>query len=559
MSMRRFRAFFLLPAFLAALGCSGGGSSSAPITPPTTLTVTYNGNANTGGSVPVDANTYQQGQTVTLLGNTGNLVKTGNTFTGWNTLASGNGITYTQGQTCTMGSANLTFYAKWTPTGGSNSVTYDGNGATGGSVPVDPNSYSNGQTVTVLGNPGSLVYTGYNFVGWQTQADGSGTTYKQGQTFTKGATAVTLYALWAGGYAYVANSQGGSGGSISQYTIGPNGALTPMSTPTVQAGGSNTRYIAADPLGKYVYASNVSSNAVAQFNIGADGGLTPMTTPSVVVGTQAGPYYPCGLAVNPISHNVYVSIQQRSAVNQYSYGLDGALAPLTPATVVCGNPGNGRNGPVAIAIDSTGTFAYAANGGALTLSQYRIAADGTLAALSPFLVATGGIDGSGSAFDVKTASTPSGQYAYVTNYFDGTLGQFSINATTGLLTPLTPLLVSAGTYALTLAVHPSGKYAYVAILTATPNATVAQFTIDQATGVLAPMIPATVASGGAGAASIAIDPSGKYAYVTSGDTGWGSNSVAQYTIDPATGALTLMAHPTVLTGYGPAGIVTTGI
>ncbi|WP_459924103.1 hypothetical protein, partial [Desulfatiferula olefinivorans] len=43
------------------------------------------------------------------------------------------------------------------------SVTYDGNTNTGGAVPTDGNSYHNGDPVTVLGNTGSLVKTGYTF------------------------------------------------------------------------------------------------------------------------------------------------------------------------------------------------------------------------------------------------------------------------------------------------------------------------------------------------------------------------------------------------------------
>ena len=47
-------------------------------------TVTYAGNGNTGGSVPVDANSpYDPGDEVTVLGNTGSLVKTSSTFRGW--------------------------------------------------------------------------------------------------------------------------------------------------------------------------------------------------------------------------------------------------------------------------------------------------------------------------------------------------------------------------------------------------------------------------------------------------------------------------------------------
>ena len=42
------------------------------------------------------------------------------------------------------------------------------------------NSLDYGATVTVLGNTGSLVKTGYTFTGWNTAANGSGTSYTAG-------------------------------------------------------------------------------------------------------------------------------------------------------------------------------------------------------------------------------------------------------------------------------------------------------------------------------------------------------------------------------------------
>ncbi len=75
-------------------------------------------------------------------------------------------------------------------------LTYNGNGNTGGNVPVDSVGYPQGTTVTILGNTGNLVRTGYTFAGWNTDANGSGTTYSGGNTFNIGATDVTLYALW---------------------------------------------------------------------------------------------------------------------------------------------------------------------------------------------------------------------------------------------------------------------------------------------------------------------------------------------------------------------------
>ncbi len=81
-----------------------------------TYTVTYDGNGNDGGSIPIDNTDYLQGSTVITLGNTGGLAKSGYEFYGWNTQADGNGMPYSPGQTFTMGSADVTLYAKWVTT-----------------------------------------------------------------------------------------------------------------------------------------------------------------------------------------------------------------------------------------------------------------------------------------------------------------------------------------------------------------------------------------------------------------------------------------------------------
>jgi uncharacterized repeat protein (TIGR02543 family) len=77
-------------------------------------------------------------------------------------------------------------------------VTYNGNTNTSGNVPTDGSSpYDSGSTVTVLGNSGSpvLAKSGFTFSGWNTAANGSGTSYSQGNTFTINAN-TTLYARW---------------------------------------------------------------------------------------------------------------------------------------------------------------------------------------------------------------------------------------------------------------------------------------------------------------------------------------------------------------------------
>ena len=74
--------------------------------------VTYDGNGNTGGTVPT-SQLETIGSSVTLATNTGTLVKTGYTFAGWNTLANGTGTSYTEAAVITF-NGSLPLYAQWT-------------------------------------------------------------------------------------------------------------------------------------------------------------------------------------------------------------------------------------------------------------------------------------------------------------------------------------------------------------------------------------------------------------------------------------------------------------
>ena len=73
-------------------------------------------------------------------------------------------------------------------------VTYNPNGGAGSQT--DPNSsYTSNSVVTVLGL-GTIARPGYQFLNWNTQAAGGGTTYNPGNTFSIAAN-ITLYAQWA--------------------------------------------------------------------------------------------------------------------------------------------------------------------------------------------------------------------------------------------------------------------------------------------------------------------------------------------------------------------------
>ncbi len=73
-------------------------------------------------------------------------------------------------------------------------VSYNGNGNTGGEVPSDNNAYKEGAAVTVLGN-GSMVKSGYSFIGWSTTNNGP-VEYTKNNSFKMPSHSMTLYAVW---------------------------------------------------------------------------------------------------------------------------------------------------------------------------------------------------------------------------------------------------------------------------------------------------------------------------------------------------------------------------
>ena len=163
---------------------STGSNRVTPKAP--TVNVTFNAN---GGSGTMANETEADGTTASLTVNT--FIRTGYTFEGWNSTASGSGASYANDATYVF-AASITLYAQWAAASAPATTPATFN-ADGGSGTMANETGANGPTAALTPNP--LTYSGYTFTGWNTAANGSGASYANGATIAY-TTSITLYAQW---------------------------------------------------------------------------------------------------------------------------------------------------------------------------------------------------------------------------------------------------------------------------------------------------------------------------------------------------------------------------
>ena len=173
-----------------------------------TYTVSFNANGGKGhmDDMPLTYDTPQNLIPCTF-------TRIGYTFVGWNTQADGMGTNYTDGQTVLnltdQANVTVTFYAQWAVN--HYEVTFNANGGNGN---MDNMSFEYNMTQFLI--PCTFSRTGYHFAGWNTQANGMGTSYEDGAEVSnltaEANKTITLYAQWTG-YMYTVsfNANGGKG------------------------------------------------------------------------------------------------------------------------------------------------------------------------------------------------------------------------------------------------------------------------------------------------------------------------------------------------------------
>ena len=180
-----------------------------------TYSVTYN--ANGGSGTMTDPNSpYNSGSSFTVLANAFT-APANKHFTGWNSKSDGTGTNYNVGSSYTI-SSKRTLYAQWA-LNLQYTVIYNANGGSG--TMTDTNSpYYEGNSFTVMSNTFTAP-SGKSFSGWNTAANGSGTSYTAGTSYTISAN-VKLYAQWS--YidytiSYVLNGGINASGNPTSYKI----------------------------------------------------------------------------------------------------------------------------------------------------------------------------------------------------------------------------------------------------------------------------------------------------------------------------------------------------
>ena len=192
---------------------------------------------------------------------------------------------------------------EFTPTWSANvtTITYNGNGGSGS---VASQSVYGGQTIALRGN--AYTYAGWVFAGWNTAANGSGTSYAAGATFRAPDVynnSITLYAQWRRSAAvtikYYANGGSGSMSSQSSYSgltvqIKSNGftrsgyAFLGWNT---KSGGGGTSYTPGQSVTlNYSSATTINlyaqwkQNATVTIKYNSNGGSGSMSSHSVISG-----------------------------------------------------------------------------------------------------------------------------------------------------------------------------------------------------------------------------------------------------------------------------------
>ena len=309
------------------------------------------------------------------------------------------------------------------------------------------------------------------------------------------------------------------------------GSSSSAPTPQPPAGpGANTDYL---------YVADL--NQITKFAI--DGSTGALSAPSGV----PGPNNAFSMTTDPNRKSLYVSDFTGHAIDAFSISTtDGSLATINGSPFPVGD----SNGPGGIVTDPAGNFLFVAFPGVTPyIYEFRRDANsGALSLVGPPYPFPAGMD----PWDLVVHPTKNFLYA---DHFDenGDISAFTFDPVSGLLTEV------AGSPFPTqsnwpgpgrLAIDPTGKFLYVGLGgEVNANHYVAGFSIDQTSGILTPLAGSPFATG-SGPFHIAVDLSGKYLYTANSQ----DSTISAFIIDATTGVLNPVSGSPFATGGYPFAI-----
>jgi 6-phosphogluconolactonase (cycloisomerase 2 family) len=275
---------------------------------------------------------------------------------------------------------------------------------------------------------------------------------------------------------FVSNQGANTASAFSVNTS--TGMLTPApGTPFIT--GARPTGIAVDPMGRFVFVANQASNSISVFLIAANGSLSPAADSPVAVSS------PFGLAVNSTGTVLFANnfpdsqTSDLNTVSSFQIGVNGVLIPIS------GSPFNtassaGFASAIGLAADPSGRFLFVGDHMAESVVSFNIAASGALTPVMQLPASAPSCSVSCHNNPLRLAVHPNAQFVYSTNVQAGTLSAFkTVNGSLSLIAD-----VATGQHPFGVALDPTGTFLFV--VNKVDN-TVSAFSVDATTGMVSPL------------------------------------------------------------------------
>jgi 6-phosphogluconolactonase len=287
----------------------------------------------------------------------------------------------------------------------------------------------------------------------------------------------------------------GAANGIFAYFIGANGALTAPSTGAQQVAVFATS-IDVSPNGQWLIALDGTTQQLDIFQINAStGGLTSVTSPATYSVTS-GVWQPSQVKVSPDGTLIFAALGTAGDV-VFTFNSTTGVGASSQMLAT----GNATTGDYGLAVSATTTYLFVARSG--TNGGVAVFSIGSGGALTP-VTGTPFAAGNGT-FSVALDST--GTYAYAANRTDGTISGYTIvpGATTAALSlnALSGSPYASGAGVQSIGIDRTGKYLLAVAVGGAPDLTMYSFDIT-VPGKLDPATSVATATDPAGASALAL-------------------------------------------------------